>query len=83
MGDWIGFGGGKVKAKDATKTPASADDVTNGVKEMGIGGSQQNIMVSNTAELERIARTRKNLNVEEEYNKSKAKGNANFVVIGM
>lgn len=70
--------------KDITKTQGPADDVANSVKEMNLGGQQQpNIVVSNTAELERVAKTRKNLTVAEEYKKLKTKENANFVVIGI
>ncbi|KAF8459441.1 P-loop containing nucleoside triphosphate hydrolase protein [Terfezia claveryi] len=50
---------------------------------MSLGGQQQpNITVSTTAELERVAKTRKNLDVAEEYKKLKTKEYANFVVIG-
>ena len=70
--------------KDATKAQGPAAGIANGVKEMGLGGQQQpNIVVSTTAELERVAKTRKNLDVAEEYKKLKRKENANFVVIGM
>jgi len=59
------------------------DGVVKGVKEMSLGGQQQpNIVISNTAELERVAKTRKNLDVAKEYKKLKTKENANFVVIG-
>ena len=74
----------KAKVKDINKTQRPADNITIGVKEMSLGGQQQpNIVVSNTAELERVAKTRKNLDVAEEYKKLKTKENANFVVIGM
>lgn len=36
----------------------------------------------NNADIQRTAKTRKNLNVADEYAKSKKKDNANFVVIG-
>lgn len=79
IGD-AGFGGGKAKPKEGAKP--SADDAAEGIKTLSVSGSTP-IIVSHTAELERIKKTRKNLDVLAEYKKTQAKENANFVVIGM
>ena len=54
-------------------------EAADAIKNLSI--SSQNT-ASLTADIERVARTRKNYNVPEEYKKSLTKENSNFVVIG-
>ncbi|KAI5807426.1 P-loop containing nucleoside triphosphate hydrolase protein [Peziza echinospora] len=68
------IGSAKPKAKEVV-TQEAADAIKN------LSISSQNT-ASLTADIERVARTRKNLNVPEEHKKSLAKESSNFVVIG-
>ncbi|KAF8465895.1 P-loop containing nucleoside triphosphate hydrolase protein [Kalaharituber pfeilii] len=75
-----GFGNSpKAKGKRKDEAALSAEEVSDGVKTLNISTPAA---ASYTTELERIAKTRKNIDVLEEYKKTNAKDSANFVVIG-
>ena len=63
---------GKGKAKEEPKSP-----------EQKLAEATAALRVSHDADVRRVAKTRKNFDIVQEFKKAQAKDNANFVVIGM
>lgn len=67
------------KPATEAKKPTS-ENLEQNMKSLNISSGSS--AASLTADLERVAKSRRNLDVLDEYKKSKAKENINFVVIG-